>query len=58
MANIRFRKASKRFTFWLAVGGVAILSNFAVELAAQKVPLPGLRDFVAFIHSGPKQEDH
>ncbi|HWB34590.1 MAG TPA: hypothetical protein VHA75_01050 [Rugosimonospora sp.] len=44
-----FRKAS----FWVAVGGVSILSQFAIELAARKVPIPGLRQFVGFIHCGP-----
>ena len=39
--------------FWLAVGGVAILANFALELAAQKVPIPGLRRFTDFVHCGP-----
>jgi hypothetical protein len=43
------RKAS----FWLAVGGVAILANFALELAAAKVPIPGLRRFTNFVHCGP-----
>lgn len=57
MAN--FRLAGKRASFWVAVGGVALLANFAAELAAQKIPLPGLRKFVAFIHCGPtKGEDH
>lgn len=43
------RKAS----FWLAVGGVSILSQFALELLARKVPVPGLARFVAFTHCGP-----
>lgn len=43
------RKAS----FWLAVGGTAILANFAMELAAAKIPSDGLRRFVGFIHRGP-----
>lgn len=43
------RKAS----FWLAVGGTAILANFAVELAAARIPNKGLRRFVGFIHKGP-----
>ncbi len=42
------RKAS----FWLAVGGVAILSNFALELAAAKLPIPGLQRFTQFVHKG------
>jgi hypothetical protein len=43
------RKAS----FWLAVGGVAILANFAIELIADKVNNPGLSRFVAYAHRGP-----
>lgn len=39
--------------FWLAVGGTAILANFAVELAAEKLPNGGLRRFVQYIHRGP-----
>lgn len=43
----------KRASFWIAVGGTAILSNFLLELAARKLPLPGLQRFVEFVHSGP-----
>lgn len=43
------RKAS----FWLAVGGVAILANFGLELAARKLPIPGLKRFNDFVHCGP-----
>lgn len=39
--------------FWIAVGGVAILANFALELAAAKLPIPGLRKFTDFVHCGP-----
>jgi hypothetical protein len=42
------RKAS----FWLAVGGVSILSNFALELLSDKVPALGLARFVAYTHRG------
>jgi hypothetical protein len=43
----------RRPFFWIAVGGTAILANFLVELAATKLPNPGLRQFVGFIHRGP-----
>ena len=46
------RKAS----FWLAVGGVAILSQFALELAARKLPIPGLLRFTEFVHCGPGRD--
>jgi hypothetical protein len=43
------RKAS----FWLAVAGTAILANFALELAADKLPSVGLRRFADYVHKGP-----
>lgn len=46
---MRRRKAA----FWLTVAGVAVLANFGLELAASKIPLPGLRRFVDFTHCGP-----
>jgi hypothetical protein len=45
--------AGRRLSFWVAVGGVAILSNFLLELAAAKLPIPGLREFTNFVHCGP-----
>jgi hypothetical protein len=44
--------AGRRFSFWLAVAGVAILANFGVELAADKFPQLGLARFVAYTHRG------
>jgi hypothetical protein len=44
--------AGKRLGFWVAVGGVAVLANFLVELAAEKIPSLGLREFVAYTHRG------
>lgn len=43
----------KRAAFWVTVGGVAILSNFFLELAADKFPSLGLSRFVAYTHRGP-----
>lgn len=43
----------QRAAFWLAVGGTAIVANFTLELAARKLPWPGLQRFVQFIHCGP-----
>lgn len=43
----------RKAAFWLAVGGTAVLANFGMELAARKLPWPGLKRFVAFIHYGP-----
>ncbi len=46
----------RRLPFWLTVGGVSILANFALELAALKVPQLGLRRFVAFTHLGGAED--
>ena len=43
----------KRFAFWGAVAGVSIISNFALEVVADKVPSLGLARFTAFTHRGP-----
>jgi len=47
----------KRAAFWLAVGGVALIAPFIAELAADKLPLPGLQQFVAYIHRGPGKDN-
>jgi hypothetical protein len=39
--------------FWIAVGGTAILANFVLELAADKIKNQGFRDLVEYIHRGP-----
>jgi hypothetical protein len=44
---------ARRASFWFAVAGVSVLSNFGLELLARKVPIPGLQQFVAFVHCGP-----
>lgn len=43
------RKAS----FWIAVGGVSILANFALELVRARFPQAGLDKFTSFVHRGP-----
>lgn len=45
--------AGRRLAFWGAVAGVSIISQFALELLADKVPSLGLGRFVAFTHRGP-----
>lgn len=47
------RMLGRKLSFWAAVGGVAILSQFVVEVAARKIPSTGLQRFVQFIHCGP-----
>ena len=41
----------RRLSFWLAVAGVSILANYAVEAAAPYAP-PGLARFTAKLHQG------
>lgn len=42
----------RRLSFWLAVGGVSVLSNFGLELVANRWPQLGLARFTAFTHKG------
>lgn len=42
----------RRLNFWLAVGGVSVLSQFAIEVLADRVPQLGLKKFVAYSHKG------
>lgn len=43
----------KKAAFWVAITGAgAVLGPFVLELAADKLPLPGLQKFVAYIHRG------
>jgi hypothetical protein len=46
----------RKVSFWAAVGGVSLLTAFGVELLARKVPVPGLKSFVEFIHCGPGKD--
>ncbi len=40
----------RRLSFWLAVAGVSVLANYAVEVAASRSP--GLARFTAKLHQG------
>jgi len=40
----------RKFSFWIAVGAVSVLSNYAVEVAAPHIP--GLARFTAKLHKG------
>lgn len=40
----------RHISFWLAVAGVSVLANFALEAAA--AASPGLARFTAFAHRG------
>lgn len=41
----------RRLFFWVAVGGVSVLANYAVEVAAAHGP-PGLARFASKLHKG------
>jgi hypothetical protein len=44
----------KKVAFWVAVTGVgSVLGPFFLELAADKLPIPGLQRLVGYIHRGP-----
>jgi hypothetical protein len=40
----------RRLSFWLAVAGVSLLANYAIEVAAPYSP--GLARFTAKLHQG------
>lgn len=44
--------AGRKASFWLAVAGVSILANYALEVAATQAKSPGLARFAAFAHKG------
>lgn len=47
-------RGGRRLGFWVAVGGVSILAQFALEVVSDRVPQLGLRKFVAYTHKGPQ----
>lgn len=42
----------RRLSFWAAVAGVSILSNFALEAVTAGAKIPGLARFTAYAHRG------
>lgn len=42
----------RHISFWLAVAGVSVLANFALEAIANNAGVPGLARFTAFTHKG------
>lgn len=42
----------RRLSFWLAVGGVSVLSNFLLEVVASRAGSPGLARLAAYTHKG------
>lgn len=43
----------RRLAFWGSVAGVAMLTPFVVNLAADKLPIRGLRRFRDYIYCAP-----
>jgi hypothetical protein len=41
----------RKTSFWLAVGLVAVVANYAATAAANHLKSPGLSRFVAYAHS-------
>lgn len=41
----------RKTSFWVAVGVVAVLANYAATALAQHANSPGLARFVAYAHS-------
>lgn len=41
-------RAPRQLAFWLAVGGVSILADVVLNLAADRVPIPGLQKLNAY----------
>lgn len=35
--------------FWVAVGGVSLLASLALNMAADRIPSPGLREFRDYV---------
>lgn len=42
----------KRASFWVAVGVVSVISQFALEAASDRFPQLGLAKFTAYAHKG------
>lgn len=45
-------RGARRASFWIAVAGVSVMANFAIEVLADRVPSLGLRQFTAYTHKG------
>lgn len=50
------RLLGRKAGFWIAVGGAAVLAPFTLQLAACKLPLPGLRRFLNFTYGSNNEE--
>jgi hypothetical protein len=46
----------RKAAFWIAVGGTAVIANFVMELAADRVSSDSpFGQLVAYIHRGPSK---
>lgn len=45
----------RKAAFWLAVGGTAVLANFAMEVLSDNLPSGSFRSFVRYLHRGQGQ---
>lgn len=44
--------AGRRLSFWLAVAGVSLTTQFVAEVVAERWPQLGLARFIAYSHKG------
>lgn len=42
-------RAPKQLTFWLAVGGVSLIAPVVFNLAADRLPVPGLKQLNDYV---------
>lgn len=47
------RRSHRRGMFWLTVAGVSILAQLGFNLAADKLPIPGLQHFNDYVTRRP-----
>jgi hypothetical protein len=45
----------RRVAFWLTVAGVSLVSPFALNVVADKLPIRGLKRFRDYIYCAPGQ---
>jgi hypothetical protein len=46
----------RKFAFWSAVAGTAVLANFGMEVLADNLPSGSFRSFVQYLHRGPGRQ--
>lgn len=43
----------RKAAFWVAVGGAAVIANFVMEVASDRLPSGSFKSFVNYLHRGP-----